>query len=91
MPTEMENPFGFDPEVDIAEDIPEVITKKDKYVYLTKPQIESANNWSIEVGYNRALEPKALTKYLDTCPDDMKFPIVYSMIHNYASGEPVVL
>ena len=64
MSTEMENPFGFDPELDIIEDIPEAITKKDKYVYLTKPQIESANNWSIEVGYNRALEPKALTKYL---------------------------
>ena len=89
MAQEMENPFGFDPEVDIAEDIPQVITAKNKLVYFTKPQIENANNWAIEIGYNRALDPKALANYLETCPDDTKFPIVYSMIHTYALGKKV--
>jgi len=89
MPKEMENPFGFDPEIDIPEDIPEVITEKNRYVYFTKPQIENANNWAIEIGYNRALEPKALANYLETCADDIKFPIIYSMIHSYAQGKMV--
>ena len=89
MVKEMENPFGFDPEVDIPGDIPEVLTVKDKYVYFTKPQIENANNWAIEVGYNRALETKALANYLETCPDDIKFPIIYSFVHDHAQGKKV--
>jgi hypothetical protein len=89
MAQEMLNPFGFDPEVDIPEDIPEVITEEDKLVYFTKPQIENANNWAIEVGYNRAIDPKALTNYLEVCPDDMKFPIIYCMIHDHALGKKV--
>tara|TARA_R100001086_G_scaffold214037_1_gene130033 strand:+ start:384 stop:773 length:390 start_codon:yes stop_codon:yes gene_type:complete len=89
MPQEMSNPFGFDPEVDVAEDIPEPITSKNKLVYFTKPQIENANNWAIEIGYNRAIEPKALSQYLEACPDDMKFPVVYSMLHNHALGKKV--
>ena len=89
MPPEMNNPFGFDPEVDVPEDSPEVITSKNKLVYFTKPQIENANNWAIQIGYNRAIDPKALSEYLETCPDDMKFPVVHSMIHEYALGKKV--
>jgi hypothetical protein len=59
------------------------------YPVLTKEQLVSANNWAIEVGYNRALEPKPLQQHLDELPEDIKFPIVFDMPHSHAAGVEV--
>ena len=56
---------------------------------LTKEQLVDANNWAIEMGYNRALEPKPLQKYLDEANNGTRFPIIYSMPHNHAGGKEV--
>ena len=56
---------------------------------LTKNQLKEANAWAIEVGYNRAFEPKPFLKYLDGLTEDVKFPITFSMPHNHAAGKPV--
>ena len=56
---------------------------------LTKNQLINANNWAVEIGYNRALEPKPLQNYLDEVDDGTKFPIVTSLPHHHAAGEEV--
>ena len=56
---------------------------------LTKQQLKDANNWAIEVGYNKALKPEPLEKYLDSIDEDTRFPIIFSMSHNHAAGKPV--
>ena len=56
---------------------------------LTKEQLLDANNWAIEMGYNRALEPKPLQKYLDEVDKGTRFPIIFSMAHNHAEGKKV--
>ena len=56
---------------------------------LTKEQLVAANNWAIEMGYNRAVEPKPLQEYLDTVDDDTLFPITVHMPHEHASGVEV--
>jgi hypothetical protein len=56
---------------------------------LTKEQLKNANAWAIEVGYNRALEPKPLLEYLKSVEEDTKFPITFSMPHHHAAGQEV--
>jgi lysozyme family protein len=56
---------------------------------LTKKQLINANNWAIQVGYNRALEPEPLQAYLDTIEEDIQFPITFSMPHHHAAGKEV--
>lgn len=56
---------------------------------LTKQQLKEANAWAIEVGYNRAMEPEPLLKYLEGLEEDTKFPITLSFPHNHAAGIPV--
>ena len=61
----------------------------DRLPVLTKKQLESANNWAIHMGYNRALEPKPLRNHLKKVDEDTKFPIIFSMPHNHAAGKEV--
>ena len=42
---------------------------------LTKNQLKEANAWAIEVGYNRAFDPKPF--------------LTFSIPHNHAAGKPV--
>lgn len=50
--------------------------------YFTKKTLKNANDEAIKSKRNRALDPKALAKHLKHLPDDTKFPVVFSMIHN---------
>tara|TARA_R100001530_G_scaffold133507_1_gene106965 strand:+ start:999 stop:1301 length:303 start_codon:yes stop_codon:yes gene_type:complete len=61
----------------------------DTYLYLTKEQLKNANAWAIEVGYNRAFEPKPLLEYLENVEEDTKFPITFSTPHHHAAGQEV--
>jgi hypothetical protein len=56
---------------------------------LTKNQLKEANAWAIEMGYNRAIEPKPLQEYLDTMDDSAQFPITFHMLHEHAGGVKV--
>jgi lysozyme family protein len=56
---------------------------------LTKKQLTNVNDWAIEMGYNRALEPKPLHNHLSKIDEDTKFPIIYSFPHNHAAGKEV--
>jgi hypothetical protein len=47
--------------------------------YFTKETLIMANDLAIKTNRNRTLEPKAIKK-LDA--DGLKFPVVFSMIHN---------
>lgn len=46
--------------------------------YFTKPSLIEANQEAIRSKRNRALNPEAL----ETLPDHLRFPVVFSMIHN---------
>jgi hypothetical protein len=56
---------------------------------LTKNQLKEANAWAIEVGYNRAFDPKPFLEYLKGVEESTKFPITFSIPHNHAAGKPV--
>tara|TARA_R100000656_G_scaffold71588_1_gene53628 strand:- start:200 stop:496 length:297 start_codon:yes stop_codon:yes gene_type:complete len=56
---------------------------------LTKNQLINANNWAIEIGYNRAVEPKPLQEYLDSVEEDTKFPITSTLLHEHAAGKKI--
>ena len=55
----------------------------------TKGQLIAANEWAIDMGYNRALEPGPLKKHLSSFDKDTKFPVVYHMVHEHAGGAKV--
>jgi hypothetical protein len=74
---EMEHPFGFEPSEDILP-IP----------VITKNQLVEANQWAINVGYNRAVEIAPLEKLLDNYSEDIRFPILLSILHEHRAGEP---
>jgi hypothetical protein len=61
----------------------------EKIPVLTKTQLIDANNWAIEIGYNRALDPEPLQNYLDGLGKEVKFPIVLSLPHHHAAGKEV--
>ena len=54
--------------------------------YLTKKTLIELNNKAIENKKNRTLEPNLLNKLSDT----LKFPIVFSMVHNFEEIRAVV-
>ena len=56
---------------------------------LTKNQLLEANDWAIEMDYNRALEPKPLKEYLNSLDEDTRFPIISSMVHEHRGGKKV--
>ena len=58
---------------------------------LTKKQLINANDWAIQIGYNRALEPEPLQAYLDTVDEDTMFPVTLSFPHSHAAGVEVIL
>ena len=72
---EMEYPFGFEPSEDMSP-IP----------VITKNQLVEANQWAINVGYNRAVEIAPLKKLLDNYSEDIRFPILLSLPHEYRAG-----
>ena len=61
----------------------------ENYRVMTKAQLRQANEWAIKIGYNRAFKPEPLQKFLDEADDDIRFPIIFSMPHEHAGGEPV--
>ena len=54
--------------------------------YLTKKTLIELNNKAIKNNKNRTLEPTLLDKLSDT----LKFPIVFSMVHNHCEIRAVV-
>ena len=54
--------------------------------YLTKKTLIELNNKAIKNKKNRTLEPYLLDKLSDT----LKFPIVFSMVHNFEEIRAVV-
>ena len=72
----MENPFGFEP----SEDMPPLAV-------ITKDQLVEANKWAIKVGYNRALEVAPLNKFLKGYDEDVRFPILMSILHEHKGGQ----
>ena len=56
---------------------------------LTKKQLINANDWAIQIGYNRVLEPEPLQAYLDTVDEDTMFPVTLSFPHSHAAGVEV--
>ena len=73
----MENPFGFQP----SEDTPPIPV-------MSKQQLVDANQWAIEIGYNRAVEKDPLEKLLNNYDEETRFPILLSMPHEHKGGEP---
>ena len=61
----------------------------ENYRVMTKTQLREANDWAIEIGYNRAFDPKPLQEFLEGADEDIRFPIVLSITHGYAAGIPV--
>lgn len=56
-----------------------------KIKYLTKELLDKVNKRAIANNYNRAVTQE----FVDALPDDLKFPIVFQMIHEHAAGQPV--
>ena len=54
--------------------------------YLTKKTLIELNNKAIKNRKNRTLEPTLLSKLSDT----LKFPIVFSMVHNFEEIRAVI-
>ena len=54
--------------------------------YLTKKTLIELNNKAIKNNKNRTLEPTLLDKLSDT----LKFPIVFSMVHNFEEIRAVI-
>jgi len=61
----------------------------DNYRVMTKTKLREANEWAIKIGYNRAFQPEPLQKFLDEADEDIRFPIVFSTLHEHAAGRPV--
>lgn len=57
------------------------MTKADPIKFFTKETLIAANSEAIKTNRNRTLEPAAIAA-LDA--DGLKFPVVFSMIHNDA-------
>ena len=74
---EMENPFGFQNN----EDVPPIPV-------ITKQQLVNANQWAIDIGYNRAVESDPLEKLLDNYDEEIRFPILLSIPHEHKDGKP---
>mgnify|MGYP003650023387 FL=1 len=74
---EMESPFGFESN----EDVPPIPV-------ITKQQLVNANQWAIDIGYNRAVESDPLEKLLDNYDEEIRFPILLSIVHEHKGGEP---
>ena len=74
---EMEEPFGFQPSEDMRP-IP----------VISKQQLVGANEWAINIGYNRAVESAPLEKLLNNYDEETRFPILLSFLHEHKDGEP---
>jgi hypothetical protein len=62
---------------------------EETFPVFTKEQLIAANDWAINMEYNRALEPKPLKEHLSSFDENTKFPVVYHMLHEHAGGVKV--
>lgn len=60
-----------------------MVTKKVKY--FEKRHLDLINRHAAKENYNRQLD----SSFIDSLPEDYRYPIVMELVHNHAQGKPV--
>jgi hypothetical protein len=56
-----------------------------KVKFCDKAILKAINKRALRNNYNRAIEED----FVDSLPDEMKFPVTFCMVHEHAAGQPV--